>query len=60
MVSAQDGVLILFSYMKNITYNAERNSVIFEPGPTWEEIINAAQVYGVAAVGGRVRYVYIP
>lgn len=45
--------------MKNITYNAERNSVIFEPGPTWEEIIDGVQEYGVAAAGGRVRCVYL-
>ncbi|KAJ7075111.1 FAD-binding domain-containing protein [Mycena belliarum] len=52
--TVQDGVLIIFSNMKNVSYDAVKDSIVLEPGIHWEEAITALEPYGVAPVGGRV------
>ncbi|KAJ6591056.1 FAD-binding domain-containing protein [Mycena vulgaris] len=52
--TVQDGVLIIFSDMKNASYDPVKDSIILEPGIHWQEAITALEPYGVAPVGGRV------
>ncbi|PFH49712.1 hypothetical protein AMATHDRAFT_194445 [Amanita thiersii Skay4041] len=51
---AKDGVLIMFSHMKNVTYNPQTDSITLQPGVRWEQAILATEPYGVAPLGGRV------
>ncbi|KAF7321161.1 FAD-binding domain-containing protein [Mycena chlorophos] len=50
----QDGVLISFSQMQNVSYDASRDSITFEPGIHWGNATAQLAQYGVAPVGGRV------
>lgn len=50
----EEGVLIDFSKMKNISYNPHTASLTLEPGALWGEVYDYADQYGVTAVGGRV------
>ncbi|KAF9041704.1 hypothetical protein BDP27DRAFT_1409392 [Rhodocollybia butyracea] len=51
--NTQDGVLILFSQMTNISYDAESDTITMEPGIRWGEAVAALEPFGVAPVGGR-------
>ncbi|PFH46741.1 hypothetical protein AMATHDRAFT_69208 [Amanita thiersii Skay4041] len=51
----KDGVLIMFSHMKNASYNTATETVTLQPGLLWEDAILATEKYGIAPVGGRVR-----
>jgi hypothetical protein len=50
--SVQDGVLILFTYMKNVTYDPKTDSITLQPGIHWQEAVDALEPFGVAPVGG--------
>ncbi|KAJ7932786.1 FAD-binding domain-containing protein [Mycena leptocephala] len=52
--SVQDGVLIMFSHMKNASYSPVTDSITLEPGIHWQEAVAALEPFGVAPVGGRV------
>ncbi|KAJ7184626.1 FAD-binding domain-containing protein [Mycena filopes] len=52
--TVQDGVLIAFSEMKNVSYNQVSDSITLEPGVHWQEAVTALEPFGVAPVGGRV------
>ncbi|KAJ6463919.1 hypothetical protein C8R45DRAFT_1024606 [Mycena sanguinolenta] len=52
--TVQDGVLIIFSNMRNASYDSVKDSIILEPGIHWEEAVTALEPFGVAPVGGRV------
>lgn len=52
--SVQDGVLIFFGNMSNITYDAIRNRATIEPGVRWGDALEYLEQYGVAAMGGRL------
>nr|GAT44398.1 FAD-binding protein [Mycena chlorophos] len=52
--TVQDGVLIIFSNMQNISYDATEDTIILEPGVHWHDAYVALAPYGVAPVGGRV------
>ncbi|KAF5387250.1 hypothetical protein D9757_006853 [Collybiopsis confluens] len=49
----QNGVLISFMNMSDVSYNAERDTITMEPGIHWGDALNALESFGVAAVGGR-------
>ncbi|KAJ7041895.1 FAD-binding domain-containing protein [Mycena alexandri] len=51
--TVQDGVLIMFSQMKNASYDPVTDSITLEPGIHWQEAITAVEPFGVAPVGGR-------
>jgi FAD/FMN-containing dehydrogenase len=40
--------------MKNVGYDAEKDSVNLEPGVRWGDAVSALESKGVAPVGGRV------
>lgn len=52
--TVQDGVLIFFGNMSNITYDAIRNRATIEPGVRWGDALEYLEQYGVAAMGGRL------
>ncbi|KAJ7310616.1 hypothetical protein DFH08DRAFT_1046344 [Mycena albidolilacea] len=52
--TVQDGVLILFTHMKNVSYDPKTDSITLQPGVHWQEAIAALEPFGVAPVGGRV------
>ncbi|KAF7329797.1 FAD-binding protein [Mycena kentingensis (nom. inval.)] len=52
--TVQDGVLIIFSNMQNISYDAVADAITLEPGVHWHDAYVALEPYGVAPVGGRV------
>ncbi|KAF5387249.1 hypothetical protein D9757_006852 [Collybiopsis confluens] len=49
----QEGVLISFMNMSDVSYDAERDTITIEPGIHWGDALNALEPFGVAAVGGR-------
>ncbi|KAJ7827450.1 FAD-binding domain-containing protein [Mycena leptocephala] len=49
--SVQDGVLIMFSHMKNASYSPVTDSITLEPGIHWQEAVAALEPFGVAPVG---------
>ncbi|KAJ7829978.1 hypothetical protein B0H14DRAFT_2808275 [Mycena olivaceomarginata] len=51
--TVQDGVLILFTYMKNVTYDPKTDSITLQPGIHWQEAVDALEPFGVAPVGGK-------
>jgi hypothetical protein len=53
-LSVQDGVLISFANMQNVTYDAEKDTIRLQPGVLWKDAIAALEPYGVAPLGGRV------
>ncbi|KAF8217023.1 FAD-binding domain-containing protein [Mycena galopus ATCC 62051] len=52
--NVQDGVLIHFAHMKNISYDSERESVTIQPGLRWNETLTYLEPFGRAVSGGRV------
>jgi len=52
--TVQDGVLIIFSNMRNVSYDPAKDSIILEPGVHWHDAVTALEPFGVAPVGGRV------
>ncbi|KAJ7051099.1 hypothetical protein C8F01DRAFT_1212818 [Mycena amicta] len=50
--TVQDGVLIIFSNMQNVSYNATQDSITFEPGVHWGNATAQMSPFGVAPVGG--------
>ncbi|KAJ7765610.1 FAD-binding domain-containing protein [Mycena metata] len=50
--TVQDGVLISFSQMKNVSYDPVTDSITLQPGVHWDEAITALEPLGVAPVGG--------
>ncbi|KAJ7684279.1 FAD-binding domain-containing protein [Mycena polygramma] len=52
--TVQDGVLIIFSNMKNVSYSTVSDTITLEPGIHWGEATTALAPFGVAPVGGRV------
>ncbi|KAJ7704349.1 hypothetical protein B0H17DRAFT_1039337 [Mycena rosella] len=52
--TVQNGVLIIFSNMKNASYDKVADSITLQPGIHWLEAVTALEPYGVAPVGGRV------
>ncbi|KXN81968.1 Bifunctional solanapyrone synthase [Leucoagaricus sp. SymC.cos] len=52
--TVQDGVLIYFEKMNNITYDANRNRATIQPGVRWGEALEQLEPYGVAPMGGRL------
>ncbi|KAJ7151460.1 hypothetical protein C8R43DRAFT_1088002 [Mycena crocata] len=46
-------VLIIFSNMKNASYDAVKDSITLEPGIHWLEAVTALESFGVAPVGGK-------
>ncbi|KAJ7852285.1 FAD-binding domain-containing protein [Mycena leptocephala] len=52
--TVEDGVLIIFSSMRNAFYDPAKDSIILEPGIHWQEAVTVLEPYGVAPVGGRV------
>ena len=54
LTSVQGGILISFSNMKNVTYNAAKDTITLQPGVRWQDAIAAVEHYGVAPLGGRV------
>ncbi|KAJ3566049.1 hypothetical protein NP233_g7250 [Leucocoprinus birnbaumii] len=52
--NVQDGVLIFFGNMRNITYDGERNRATIQPGVRWGDALDYLEQYGVAAMGGRL------
>ncbi|KAJ6615152.1 hypothetical protein B0H10DRAFT_2042344 [Mycena sp. CBHHK59/15] len=50
--NVQDGVLILFSHMKNASYDPVKDTITLEPGIHWDEALAALEPQGVAPVGG--------
>lgn len=53
--SVQNGVLILFRHMKNVTFNRRTDTITLDPGVRWGEALSALEPHGVAPVGGRQR-----
>ncbi|KAJ7765673.1 FAD-binding domain-containing protein [Mycena metata] len=51
--TVQDGVLIIFSQMKNVSYDGVSDTITLEPGIHWQEAVAALEPFGVAPVGGR-------
>lgn len=52
--TVEDGVLIFFGNMTNITYDAKRNRATIQPGVRWGDALEYLEPYGVAAMGGRL------
>ncbi|KAF8879245.1 hypothetical protein BD779DRAFT_1158075 [Infundibulicybe gibba] len=52
--NVQDGVLITFSHMRNVSFDAKDDSITLQPGIHWGEAISKLEPLGVAPVGGRV------
>ncbi|KAJ7053076.1 hypothetical protein C8F01DRAFT_1065317 [Mycena amicta] len=50
--TVQDGVLIIFSNMQNVSYNATKDSITLEPGVHWGNAATQLSPFGVAPVGG--------
>ena len=49
----QDGVLFFFSRMKNVTYDATKDTITLQPGVHWGEALTELEPLGVAPMGGR-------
>ncbi|TFK32381.1 hypothetical protein BDQ12DRAFT_707669 [Crucibulum laeve] len=52
--NVQDGVLIFFSHMKNISFDATTDTITLQPGIHWGEALNTLEPLGVAPMGGRI------
>ncbi|KAF8154432.1 hypothetical protein B0H34DRAFT_660706 [Crassisporium funariophilum] len=50
----QDGVLLFFSNMKNVSYNATSDTITLQPGVHWGEALTQLEPLGVAPMGGRL------
>ncbi|KAJ7590538.1 FAD-binding domain-containing protein [Mycena floridula] len=51
--NVQDGVLIAFSHMQNVSYDISSQAITLEPGVHWEDAVSMLAPLGVAPVGGR-------
>ncbi|KII84753.1 hypothetical protein PLICRDRAFT_57276 [Plicaturopsis crispa FD-325 SS-3] len=51
--SVDDAVLILFSQMKGVSYNATSDTITVDPGVHWGDAVAQLEPLGVAPVGGR-------
>lgn len=54
-----DGVLILFTYMKDVSYDAVNGTITLEPGTHWAEAMSALEPHNVTVLGGRLGYALI-
>ncbi|KAF9441904.1 FAD-binding domain-containing protein [Macrolepiota fuliginosa MF-IS2] len=52
--TVQDGVLIYFTNMNNVTYDAKTNRATIQPGVRWGDALQQLEPYGVAPMGGRL------
>ncbi|KDR71083.1 hypothetical protein GALMADRAFT_229731 [Galerina marginata CBS 339.88] len=52
--TVQDGILLVFSHMKNISYDASKDTITIQPGIHWDEALAALEPLGVAPLGGRM------
>ncbi|KAF9524908.1 hypothetical protein CPB83DRAFT_860445 [Crepidotus variabilis] len=52
--NVQGGVLIFFSRMKNVSYNATRDTIALDPGIHWGDALTQLEKFGVAPAGGRL------
>ncbi|KAF8800052.1 FAD-binding domain-containing protein [Phlegmacium glaucopus] len=52
--TVQNGVLFLFSEMKNVTYDATKDTITLQPGVHWDEALAELEPLGVAPIGGRL------
>ncbi|KAF9261637.1 FAD-binding domain-containing protein [Marasmius fiardii PR-910] len=52
--SVQNGILIMFTFMNDVSYDPQRNTITLLPGVRWGEAADALEPLGVAPVGGRV------
>ncbi|KAF7366687.1 FAD-binding protein [Mycena sanguinolenta] len=50
----QDGVLIIFSNMRNASYDSVKDSITLQPGIHWAEAVTALEPFGVAPVVSEV------
>ncbi|KDR73986.1 hypothetical protein GALMADRAFT_269502 [Galerina marginata CBS 339.88] len=52
--TVQNGILLVFSHMKNISYDAAKDTITIQPGIHWGEALAALEPLGVAPLGGRL------
>ncbi|KAL0565081.1 hypothetical protein V5O48_016952 [Marasmius crinis-equi] len=52
--NVQNGILILFTFMDDVTYDAKRDTITLLPGVRWGQAVSTLEPFGVAPVGGRV------
>ncbi|KAH9476278.1 putative FAD-linked oxidoreductase [Psilocybe cubensis] len=52
--TVQDGILFFFSHMKNVSYDATKDTITLQPGIHWGEALTALEPLGVAPLGGRL------
>lgn len=55
MRSVQDGILIIFSNMASVSFDATESSITLQPGVHWGDALSAVEPFGVAPLGGRLR-----
>ncbi|TFK32382.1 FAD-binding domain-containing protein [Crucibulum laeve] len=51
--TVQNGVLIHFSHMTDVSYNPSTDTITLQPGVHWGNVYNVLEPQGVAPVGGR-------
>ncbi|KAJ7815742.1 hypothetical protein B0H14DRAFT_2846589 [Mycena olivaceomarginata] len=47
--TVQDGVLILFTHMKNVSYDPKTDSITLQPGVHWQEAVTALEPFGCSS-----------
>ena len=52
--SVQNGILISFARMQNVSYDPAKDTITLQPGVRWEDAIAAVESHGVAPLGGRL------
>ncbi|KAG7095012.1 hypothetical protein E1B28_005807 [Marasmius oreades] len=52
--SVQNGILIMFTFMNNMSYDPKRDTITVLPGVRWGDAADGLERFGVAPVGGRV------
>ncbi|KAF9481751.1 FAD-binding domain-containing protein [Pholiota conissans] len=52
--SVQDGILIFFSHMQNVTYDPTSDTITLQPGIHWGDALSQLSPLGVAPLGGRL------
>ncbi|KAK7952864.1 hypothetical protein PG988_013558 [Apiospora saccharicola] len=55
--TAEGGITITFSNMKNITASDDRSAVSIEPGNRWYDVYKALEPMSLNVIGGRVAHV---
>ena len=53
-----DGILIFFSHMQNVTYDAASDTITLQPGIHWGDALQQLSPLGVAPLGGRLGCVW--